>query len=353
MSNILIIKMWALGDIVMATPMLNALKSPDENRQVTWLVDKTHADALLRHPLIDEVIVMDTGEWRRQLKRSNLAAWSKTAWNMMRSLSSKKFDSVINCHPEKWWTLLFCQAPNRVALFPGKAEAYWSAFYNKVIERPTNPRVHNTVHYLLATRALDIADGNLQMSIADSPAADRSISELLEAQHVDASRRVVLMAPYSTAENRNWPDKNFKLLAEYLIRNHGAFIIITAGPSDRLRIDDLAAGLPPGSSLAANDTTVAEYIALIRRSSLVICNDSSPLHIAAALCVPYIALFGATPVDERSPLVGAGRVVGSKIECSPCDKITCSNIEFRKCMNVIELREVETAATELLGRPDV
>lgn len=102
MNRVLIVKMWALGDILMATPLLTNLRERFPDVQISWLVDASHADILRDHSLIDELFVFNSGRWRRKLRRGNVLGWLAEGRSWYRAMQSRRFDAVINCHPEKW-----------------------------------------------------------------------------------------------------------------------------------------------------------------------------------------------------------------------------------------------------------
>ena len=124
---------------------------------------------------------------------------------------------------------------------------------------------------------------------------------------------------------------------------------MTGSPGDRDRAQAVVDKATRSSIVFAEGTGLREYISILRHADLVITGDSSPMHLAAALDVPYVTLFGPTPVDERAPLDGRGRVLVKPIPCSPCDLPTCSNKIFQECMKLIELADVQKAVRELFA----
>jgi heptosyltransferase I len=338
-ERILIIKMWAMGDVVMATPMLAALRQGNPTIHIAWLIDSRNVDLIQGHPQIDEVISVDTAAWRKQLKNGQLALWIRAANAFRSKIRDGEFDAVINCHPDKWWTLIFCAAMRRVALYPFAAPSSARLFYTDCISRPQDPPVHNTIHYLLATRTLGFADSKQDLSVApiDEPGAkDQSTTP------------TIVIAPFSTADNRNWPQEQYVSLIQWLITSFSAHVVVTGAPNERNKLREMVATLHENHATLADHLTVSQFVEIIRSADLVISGDSSPMHIAAATGVPYVALFGATPVGERAPLVGTGRVIHKELYCAPCDRTDCSNPEYRKCMKLIELIDVQAAVTELL-----
>ena len=113
MKRVLIIKLWALGDLLMATPLVSALQAKYPGIEITWLADNLNAELLEGQPGIN-VARIDSGFWRRKLRKGRVLAWLKEARFWQRELGRRKFDAVINCHPDLWWTRILCAAPGRL-----------------------------------------------------------------------------------------------------------------------------------------------------------------------------------------------------------------------------------------------
>jgi ADP-heptose:LPS heptosyltransferase len=341
-ESILIIKMWALGDILMATPMLNAIRAAKPDARISWMVDVQHAELLANHPLIDELIVIDAGQWRRLLRKANIPAWIARTSELNADMRSRRFDTVINCFPEKWWTYYLCAAPVRVGLFPSPTLPRTRHLYTHALPRPTRAGLHNTDHYLLATEAAGYPPASKKMSVGETAHEAVFLEEFARRHAMIVGRMTVVIAPFSTALNRTFDMALTVGIADWLVSECEAQVIVTGAPGDADRARAIA-GRASVSVIVAESTTVREYIALIRRADLVITGDSSAMHIAAAVGTPYVALFGPTPSDERAPLEGRGVVLSKPLSCAPCDLPTCANKVFQQCMRLIELADVQRA----------
>jgi len=348
--RILIIKMWALGDILMATPMLNAIRSKEPDAHITWLVDVHHADLLANHPLIDEVISIDCGQWRRLLRNANIPAWIKRTAELHGQMRAQNFDAVINCFPEKWWTRFLCPAPVTVGLFPSPTvPPSLGRLYAHAIPKPSRIGLHNTDHFLQATSAIGFPPSSKQMSVGETPEEGPFIADFKRVHDIGADTPMVVIAPFSTGENRSFDPLFTARIADWLDAEYGAKIVITGGSGDKDRARAIVDASTRASIVVAEGTGLREYISILRHADLVVTGDSSPMHLAAALSVPYVTLFGPTPVDERAPLSGKGRVLVKPIPCSPCDLPTCSNEIFQQCMKLIELTDIQKAVRDVVA----
>jgi heptosyltransferase-2 len=190
----------------------------------------------------------------------------------------------------------------------------------------------------------DVDDLSLILSRPDNPARILTDSGMnLVAEAAGADGPLIVIAPYSTSDNRNWEDDRCVALCRWLRATYGALVAVTCSGRDRERGQALCRAVGEIGVECVSKASLTEYIALIAMSQLVVCADSSAMHIAAALGTPFVALFGATPVERRKPLRGRGVAVCKPIPCAPCDKQTCAHSEFRACMRAIELADVQAA----------
>ena len=242
MKRILIVKMWALGDILMATPLLTALRQAFPSIQIDWLLDATHADILKDHPLIDELMILDTGQWRRKLRRGDVYSWLRESHDLRQNLDARGYDAVINCHPDKWWTAILCPAPIRVGLFPSDQPGPQSRAYSHVLPRGLNPKLHNTDHYLLAAEAVGARgphDTRIALHVRDEDR--RSVRDFLRAQSdFEASKPAVILHPGTSQSSKCWLPENFISVASQLVYENN--ILVTGSRKEEALVKKIVEG---------------------------------------------------------------------------------------------------------------
>jgi lipopolysaccharide heptosyltransferase I len=344
-----IIKMWALGDIVMATPMLAALRATYPDVRVTWVVDEAHGEILRGHPGIDDLIVLHSGEWRRLLRKGNYPGWLKRSHELRGLMRERNLDAVVNCHPDKWWTAILCAAPARVGLYPSHHMPGTRRWYTHAIAFPRLP-VHATRHYLLATQALGCPDASLRLTLGETPDEAEFLATFAGEQEIGPGEPIAVLAPFTTAENKCWEPERFAELADVMAAECGARIVLPHGGRDEAmarRIAEMAR-----TPVVTAKTTLRQYVALLRRASVVVSGDTSAMHIAAALGTPYVALFGPTERAHLAPLHvvdGRGIALAKPLPCAPCHTTRCTNSVFRECMKLHMVADVAAAAGAFLG----
>jgi len=348
MKRILIIKLWALGDILMATPLLNALLARWPDAEITWVADSQYAGILENHPLLHALVSVDTGRWRRLLRQGKLIAWLAEARRLHSEMQARQFDIAINFHPQKWWMRILAVAPVRVGLFWSQKPTLMQRFYTHPVVETANGAAHNTNRYLEIAAALGCPPASKAMTIGETPDEAPFWDKFCRTQAIDKNQPVVIVAPFATTENRVWETDRLAQLIDWIQRDCGACVIISAGPKDRSAARNIVGLMSDKPPVIAEGLTLREYVALLRNANLVICGDSSPMHIAGALGMPYIALFGPTPIAGRAPLVGSGIALAKTLPCAPCDQSGCHNSIFRECLKLITVADVQAAVLALL-----
>jgi ADP-heptose:LPS heptosyltransferase len=354
-KHVLIIKMGALGDVVMATPMLTALHEAFPGIRVTWMVEEKHAPILQAHPMIDRVIPVNSGRWRRHLRKLRPVPWFRQ-WRAMMAdvLQGGPVDALICCHPEEVvWAAFGSGVRQRVALFTGTHPRTTRRLYTHAVAPPDGVVTHGTRQYLLATRALGCADAGFALTLGQTADETPFFQRFASEHNLTSESPICLLSPFTTWENKTWEAERWADVAERIVRVYDAQVVITSGSAEaaqaRLLVDSVAADVRPSVFLAGN-TTIREFVALIRNADVVVGCDSSAMHIAAAVGTPFVTLFGPTDVDEIAPLAAVGIALRRPVACSPCRAPRCANPEFKACMLQITAEDVTAAVGRTLSR---
>ncbi len=147
---------------------------------------------------------------------------------------------------------------------------------------------------------------------------------------------------------KRWLSDRYAAVADTLARRHDAETVIFGTAGERRIADEIAARMFSPPKILAGETTLGQLMGLIGECDLFITNDSGPMHLAAALGVPQVSVFGSTSEIATGPLSGLAQVVKNPVDCSPCFLRECP-IDFR-CMTGISVQQVVAVAEELLSR---
>jgi heptosyltransferase-2 len=146
---------------------------------------------------------------------------------------------------------------------------------------------------------------------------------------------------------KRWIPERYSAVGDFLARRHGARIAILGGRDERPLADSIAAGMRAPARNLCGETITTEMVGVIRHLRLLVTGDSGPMHVAAALGVPVVAVFGPTDWRETAPFAGMSRLVREPVHCSPCKLRECP-IDHR-CMTRVSADRVLEAAQGLLA----
>lgn len=313
-SNILIVKLSAIGDVVHALPVAPALKRCFPAARLTWVVEKPAYDLLANNPYIDEIIVFD----KPKLKK--LSGFWTYAPGFVRLLRSKRFDLAIDLQ----------------ALFKSGAIAYLSGapdrfvycntreFSDKLSRRVCGPhqRGHVVEQYLDVVRAVGcpVEEVVFPVAITDKEAA--TAAAIANQAGLDLEQAYVILAPGANWPNKRWPPPHFAALADKLWAD-GLIPVICGGPGDAPLAAEITAacGIPPVDLVGR--TSLKQLAHIIKNARALVGGDTGPMHLATALATPVVALQGPTDTGRNGPYGKGHKALVTPRECAGCWRRAC------------------------------
>ena len=324
-----------LGDAVMSLPALRALRQRFPDAEIAILAKPWVADLYHRESFCDRMIPYTS----RTLGQK---------WAAGRALARENFDCAILLQNafEAAAVAYLAGIPERI----GYARDGRSLLLTRAIPVPRKGEIprHERFYYLeLLHRAgiLDTLPENDRIRLDGAPQA--RAAGLARFDQLGMGETVVGMSPgaaYGTA--KRWLPERFAEAAAKVAGELGASVAIFGSKEERELCDTIAAAIPGRVHNFAGETTLAEYIDLAAACRVYLTNDSGGMHVASALGVPTVAIFGATDDVATGPTGPLARVVRETVECSPCLKRECP-IDHR-CMTRVPAARVAKVALDLL-----
>jgi heptosyltransferase I len=329
-QRILIIKPSSLGDVTHALPVFFALRKTFPQARISWLVAPYCAGLIQGLDGLDEVILFD----RRKLGK----AWYKPAalldlFSLDRELRQRRFDLVVDLQGlfRSGWLSWRTGAKVRVG-FANARELAW-AFYTHRVPVETIEQ-HAVERYMKLAAALGCATKPVEFRFPVTEFDRGYARQLAGEQHY-----AVLM-PGANWLTKRWPAERFASMVEPLKQRFGLACVI-AGGADAA---ELAVKIPGALNLAGK-TNLPQLVALLEGADLVIANDSGPMHIAAALNRPLVAIFGPTNPVRTGPFGRMDCVVRANVNCSPCYRRKCGHV---RCLEELGIEAVLATAERQL-----
>lgn len=279
-DNVCIVLLTGLGDVIHGLPVVNALKDHDPSRRITWVVEPMPAAALRHHPSVDEVVVYRKKDGLRGLR------------DLRRDLAGRAIDLALNLNVylKSAWPTLLSRAPHRLGFGRDRArEGTWLAANHHL---PPAPRRHTQDLFLEFLDHLGVPHGAPEWRIAFTAEERRQQAEFFAPLR---DRPVVAIVPASAQASKDWLADRYARVVDALAGDFGYRTVLVGGPGAReqaiAREITERASVPPVWALG---DSVRRLMWLVGGADLVIAPDTGPVHIARALGVPVIGLYGHT-----------------------------------------------------------
>jgi lipopolysaccharide heptosyltransferase II len=344
--RILLVRLRLLGDVVLTTPLIGAVRQAFPDAHLAYLVEPAAAAVVNGNRHLDEVILAP--------KRKGLARWAGD-FRLARRLRRARYDIVIDLHggPRAAWLAWATGAPRRIG-YTIKGRTW---MYTDVVRRAPDlePR-HSVVNQwdLLAPLGIAPPDPAVwPIEIAEDPGAVESVSRKLRALGIGPDEQLIMVHVSAGNPFRRWPAASFVELAERLARPDARRrIVMTSGPSEADAAGRIVSAARErlgerGNQVVDPPLDVAELRVLAGRAAVYIGGDSGPLHVASSTATPVVAIFGPTlperslPWRDRRWFVEA--VDAGPLACRPCSQRVCVTNDFR-CLTNISADQVIAAA---------
>jgi predicted lipopolysaccharide heptosyltransferase III len=337
MRNILIIKLRYIGDVLLATPTVRAIKAARPDVRVTMMVNRGTEDVLSGNPDLDEIVVLDKGSLAAQ-------------WQLIAGLRRQRFDTVIDLTDGDRSAFLSWISGAAVRLGFNDEDRWRGRCYTQVVQPVPGVR-HRIDRDLAALKPLGIHASEkpprLWLTGEDEARAD----QLLDRLGIRGDRPVIIIQPGARYWFKAWPYERFAELADRLASDYGCQVLIGGSREEEAlaqRIHEAAKSRPISMAGLA---TLKQFAAIAKRAALFVGNDSGAMHIAAAVGTPMVALFGPSNPDEWGPRGDRVKVLYKGLDCRACFHPTCEQGELN-CMKQISVGEVVTAACDVVELAD-
>lgn len=321
-----------LGDAVMSLPTLRSLRAMNPGARISVLSRPSVAGLYAGLPYVDETLVPPP-------RKGRLRSWL----GLVKELRRRKFDAALIL-PRSFSSALppfTARIPRRI----GYAGDGRSPMLTDAVPRdPELLRVHRVRYYHHLLKAFGTPPEPKAPSLDVAPEADA-----WAASRVPEGRPLVGINPGATyGEAKQWYPERFIETARRLAKRRGASTVVVGGPAERELGDRVAAEIGDRAVSLAGRTDLPQLAAVIRKCGLFLTNDTGPMHVADAVGVPIVAIFGPTDWIATPPYGKKHAIVRTEIECSPCLKRVCP-LGHHNCMKRVTVDDVVAACERALA----
>ncbi|MBI3808953.1 MAG: lipopolysaccharide heptosyltransferase II [Nitrospirae bacterium] len=327
-----------IGDAVLTTPVLAALRAGFPQAKIALLVKPVVAELLQCHPAIDDIVpYRDPGPHAGLGGKLSLALQLNRGHYDLAVLLQNAFEAAA--------VTALAGIPNRYGY---ATDGRSFLLTHRVALTPKTRRKHQVEYYLDLLRPLGIPVEPSAPTLRTTPGEDAAASELLHAFGVKLDQVVIGLNPGSVyGSAKRWIPERFAQVADRLAAEHEACVLIFGGRGEEELGTAIAGMMTAPTIVYSGRTTVRQLMALIKQCKLFITNDTGPMHVAAAFGVPLVAIFGPTNPVTTAPYGPGHELVRHPVECSPCLLRECP-IDHR-CMQGIGVDTVYAAAAKQLA----
>ncbi|SDP05622.1 glycosyltransferase family 9 protein [Selenomonas ruminantium] len=362
-QNILVINLMQIGDLMLTTPVLGALRKAYPQARLTLLADTRWRDLVECNPHLDACLFMDKKGADKGL--ANL-------WKFIRKVRAQKFDLVINLHRN--------ERASAVAAFSGAkyivgySKPLFSLLFDQTLQNPSiahhvgwgpggifpphkyvpgwEHQVHAHLNVLRQTLGFEPEDGGLEMALS---AENQQKADNLWQEHFAAEDKVIAFNIGASWETKRWLDGYFAQCADRLLAK-GYKIAFFGGPMDLAIVERCISQMKHKDSkdlhIFTGKVSLAVLAGLLQKCCLFLTTDSGPMHIGVAMNLPVITMFGASPVPGFYPYDGRSVLLKSPEECHPCGIHKCPRAgeENLACMKNIPVAAAMHYVEDLLEK---
>ncbi|MFW5999780.1 MAG: glycosyltransferase N-terminal domain-containing protein [Halanaerobiaceae bacterium] len=344
--HILLIRLSAIGDVIHALPAAAAVRKAYPRAEISWLVEGKAYGLVEMNPYLDRVIYFPKSEWKRKFKDRKISALCDVR-DYFRKLQKYDFDILLDLHGllKSGIAARFSGTPIRYGPADGREGS--TLFYTHKL-RLADEALHQVERNLaLAEASGGEPGGKPDYGLQIDPAVEERIEKLICEKQGESYPEDPLVAinPYTTWESKNWPGDRYARVGDRLVGEYGCRVVYTGGPGEREGIERILDWMDNEVLNLAGETDLQELAVLYKRADLFIGGDTGPMHLAAAVETPVVAIMGPTLPETHGPYGEGHIVLREELECSGCWKRKCPR--NNECLRSITVEDVLRAAAKI------
>ncbi|MEK7206535.1 MAG: putative lipopolysaccharide heptosyltransferase III [Pseudomonadota bacterium] len=346
LHRVLVVKLRHLGDVLLTSPVFTVLKNQAPHLEIDALVYRDTQEMLSGHPAIANLFTVDRA-WKKEGWQTQIA----NEWRLLRSLRARHYDLIVHLTENSRGAVLSLLLGPRYSVshdYPRKRGRLWRNSFTHLYKLPPTPR-HTVEQHLDALRRIGVypAAGERGLVLVTGKETEVSVRDLL-ARHGLMSKGFIHIHPTSRWLFKCWETDKYAALIDAL-QEAGERVVLTAAPAD----DELQFAARITSRLKrpvvdlCGKLNLKQLAALTAQARCFMGGDSVPMHIAAAVQTPTVALFGPSNEQLWGPWQVRHRVLTASYSCRPCGIDGCGGGKVSECLGAIEVGQVLDAIRQV------
>jgi len=334
-KKILLIRLRRIGDVILTTPAVSALREGFPQAFISYAVEKPYKELIEGNPGLNKIIVLEKNQTLKNFIR------------LTRLIRKEKYDVVLDFHggPRASLITLFSRAKLKV----GYKVKYKNFIYHTKVPRSFKTgHIHSVKNHINLVKALGVkVKSPLPLYIPQATKAEAKKVETFIKENKLEGSKVITIHISAGNKYRDWGVDNLIQLVNLLAQRLSVKIVLIGTKEDQKAEQDILKRSKVRLSSAVSKFNLREIKELISRSSLFVGPDSGPMHIAASTSTPIVALFGPTLPAHFAPWQAKAHLIEKEFDCRPCRQRSCIYEDFR-CLKSIKPEEVYEACIRFI-----
>lgn len=309
-ARILLIQISAIGDVILLAPALRAIRRQFPAARFTMITSAINGQLLKHCPYLDDLLTFNVRECAKSPVKFG---------RFIQSLRARRFDLAIDFEhwPRLTAFLAYASGAKRRLGFSAQGQ-YRHYGFTDVVEHVRGK--HELLSYMEMAKLLAGETEERELEIWVGEEDNRWAEQFLPTHGVKNADKLVCIHPDAgrTEPRRRWTIDGYARVADALAEGHGVQILLTGAPSEVTLCQQIARKMHATAMIAAGKTDINQLAALFSRSLFVLCGNCGPMHLAAAVKTPVVAIHGPTNPDQWGPWGKEHIVIKSDMSCSPC-----------------------------------
>lgn len=346
LKRVLVIKLRHHGDVLLTSPVISVLKQQAPHLEIDALVYHDTREMLSGHPALVQLFTID-----RNWKKLGLFGQLKAEWGLLKQLKARQYDLVIHLteHKRGAWMVRYLKPRYAVARSGDYGKLFAKSFTHRYPIVGGNRR-HTVELHLDALRRIGVQPTVDQRKLTLIPGAEAEATIRAKLAELNLKRgEFILIHPTSRWLFKTWPAAQMAAFID-LLTEAGHQVLLTAAPdqAELAMLGEIQSRLARPVASLAGQLSLKQLAAVIGQARLFVGMDSVPMHMAAAMQTPTVALFGPSGDIEWGPWQVAQRVITEPMSCRPCGKDGCGGGKVSECLTLITPERVLAAVQSLL-----
>jgi len=333
--SILLIQLGDIGDVVLSTPCIRALRDRYPQARIVVAVWDKAAELLEDCPWLDHVVAVTKGS-RSLLEEVFFQL------NFFRKLRNFHFDLAIDLRTGTRGGILalLSGARQRIGFYAEDGKLWRNRVFTSLLHREYAPDQHVVDYLLSLLEAFGVTTEEHSPTLVVSGGKLEKTEDFLKEEKIEPGSMLIAVQPFSLWRYKEWGQEKYISLINWLIERQNATVVVTGSVPERQRAEEIVRNCDKRCYNLAGKTSIAMYAALLKKCHLFIGVDSAGLHIAAAVGTPTVSIFGPSSPISWAPRGACRLVVQKEFDCLPCRQKGCNGSEKSRCLDELTVNEV-------------